>query len=163
MHLRFQRVGAVGVALLFSIVSLRGDITLPTPPPPQADAQSARVLRGDRTTIPRRGHHGGSGTVTFWIVERPQHGTLSDLRLLGDNRATIIYQHEGAESPPTDHFSDIVKTSGDRVFSPAEVRIFVEEPPARLQTPARIEFDEIMAGESETPQLTITSEGGGVV
>jgi len=43
------------------------------------------------------------------------------------------------------------------------VRIFVEKPPARLQVPARIEFDEIMAGESETRQLTITNEGGGVV
>jgi len=93
MHLRFQRLGAVGIALLFSIVSLRADITLPKAPPPQADAQSARVLRGDRTTIPLRGHHGGSGTVTFWIVERPQHRTLSDLRLLDDNRATIVYQH----------------------------------------------------------------------
>jgi hypothetical protein len=119
--------------------------------------------RGDATTIPPRGHHGGSGTVTFWIVQRPNHGKLSGLRLLGDNRATINYENDGAKSVGADHFSYVVKTSGDQVSSPAEVRIFVEEPPRKLQVPGRIEFDQIMAGESETRQLTITNEGGGLL
>jgi hypothetical protein len=57
----------------------------------RADAQSVRVWRGGLTTISLRGPH--SGTVTFWIVQRPEHGKLSDLRLLGDNRATITCQN----------------------------------------------------------------------
>jgi hypothetical protein len=163
MDLRFQQRGATGVAFFFCVIPLQADITLPTVPPPQADSQAVRVFRGDRATIPLRGHHGGSGAITFWIVERPQHGTLSDLRPLGDNRATIVYQHDGAEPPSTDRFSYLVKTSADDVSSPADVKIFVEESPARLQVPARIEFDKVMAGESMMRHLAITNEGGGVV
>ena len=101
--------------------------------------------------------------MTFWISQRTDHGKLSDLRLLGDNRAMINYQNDGSEAVATDRSSYVVRTSGDQVSSPAEVRIFVEEPPPRMQVPGRIEFEDIMAGASETRPLTITNEGGGVL
>ncbi len=153
-------------ALLFLVAVAQADITLPSAapsPPPQADAFTIRILRGDRMIIPLRGHHGGSGTVTFWIVDPPTHGTLSELRVLGDNRATIVYQNDGAESVANDRFTYLVKTSGNRVSSAAEVTIIVEEPPAHLQVPGRIEFEQTMAGESQTRDLAITNDGGGVL
>lgn len=150
-------------ALLFLATGLQADITLPTQAPPQADAQAARVWRGGQTTIPLRGHHGGGGTVTFWIVRRPEHGKLSGLHLIGDNRAVIAYENDGAESVTSDRFRYAVKTSGGLTSSPAEVRITVEEAPARIVVPGRMEFDEIMAGESESRPLAITNEGGGVL
>ena len=82
-------------ALLFLATGLQADITLPVQAPPQADAQAVRVWRGGHTTIPLRGHHGGGGTVTFWIVQRPEHGKLSQLHLTGDNRAAIAYENDG--------------------------------------------------------------------
>src|SRR5947207_1457595 len=86
------------IALLFLATGLRADITLPTRASPQADAETVRVLRGGKTVIPLRGHDGGGGTVTFWIVEVPKHGKLSELHLVGDNRAAITYKNDGAES-----------------------------------------------------------------
>lgn len=166
MQRPFQRRGAIAFALLCSVMTLSADITLPSAapsPPPQADDYALRLWRGGRATIPLRGHHRGSGTVTFWIVDAPAHGTLSELRLLGDNRATIVYQHDGAEPAANDRFTYLVKTSGNQVSSPAEVRIVLEEPPPHLQVPARIEFDQIVAGESQTRNLNITNDGGGVL
>ncbi len=166
MHLRVRRRGAAVIALLLSLSSLRADITLPTAapsPPPQADSLTVRILRGERIIIPLRGHHGGSGSVTFWIAEPPTHGTLLELRVLGDNRATVVYQNDGAEPAASDRFTYLVKTSSDRASSPAEVRIVVEEPPPHLQVPGRIGFDQIMAGESQTRDLAITNSGGGVI
>ncbi|MDQ3199263.1 MAG: hypothetical protein M3Q46_08790 [Verrucomicrobiota bacterium] len=113
--------------------------------------------------IPLRGHHGGSGTVTFWIMERPGHGTLSELRLLGDNRANIVYQHDGTESSATDGFRYAVKSSSGLVSTPAAVRISVEEPPARLHVPERIVYDHLVAGTSQTRRVTIENEGGGIL
>lgn len=94
---RVQRRIAGASTLLFLANALRADITVPVPPPPQADAQAVRGLARRRDDVPLRSHHGG-GAVTFWIVQRPDHGKLSDLRLLGDNRATINYQNDGAEA-----------------------------------------------------------------
>ncbi|MDQ3547145.1 MAG: hypothetical protein M3429_11625 [Verrucomicrobiota bacterium] len=153
MHWRIQQRGAITFAFFFSVIALRADISLPTAapsPPPQADDHALRLWRGDRATIPLRGHHSGSGTVTFWIVDPPAHGTLSELRLLGDNRATIVYQNHGAEPAANDRFTYLVRTSGNRVSSVAEVKIVVDEPPPHLQAPGRIEFDQIVAGESRT-------------
>ncbi len=65
-----------------------------------------------------------------------------------------------ARAVAPDDFSYVVRASGDQVSSPAEVRILVEEAPPRLHVPERIEFGEIMAGESETRQLAITNQGG---
>ncbi len=166
MQWRFPQAGATMFALLLLVMPLLADITLPTAapsPPPQADAHAVRVWRGDRAIIPLRGHYSGSGTVTFWIVDPPEHGTLSELRPLGDNRATIIYQNDGLEPAANDRFTYLVKTSSNRVSSPAEVRIVVDEPPPHLQVPGRIEFDQILAGESQRRDLTITNDGGGIL
>lgn len=166
MHWRIQQRGAITFAFFFSVIALRADISLPTAapsPPPQADDHALRLWRGDRATIPLRGHHSGSGTVTFWIVDPPAHGTLSELRLLGDNRATIVYQNHGAEPAANDRFTYLVRTSGNRVSSVAEVKIVVDEPPPHLQAPGRIEFDQIVAGESQNRELQITNDGGGVL
>ncbi len=62
-----------------------------------------------------------------------------------------------------DRFTYLVRTSGNRVSSPAEVKIIVDEPPPRLEVPGRIEFDPIMAGESQTRELEIANTGGGVL
>ena len=154
---------SVQIALLFLAAGLLADITLPTQAPPQADAQTARVWRGGQTTIPLRAHYGGGGTVIFLIVQRPAHGKLSDLRLLGDNRAAITYENDGAESVTSDGLRYVARTSDGRTSSPAEVQINVEEAAARMAVPAAMEFDEVMAGESEHQPLSITNEGGGVL
>ncbi len=154
------------IPILFLVADLRADITLPTAapsPPPQADPLTVRISRGDRMIIPLRGHHGGSGAVRFVIVDPPTHGTLSELRLLGDNRATIVYENDGAASAANDRFTYLVKTSSDRASSAAQVRIIVEEPPPHLQVPERIEFEQIIVGESRTQDLTITNDGGGTL
>lgn len=158
-----KRQIATLAALLSLVARLQADITLPAQAPPQADAQVVHVWRGEQTTIPLRAHYGGSGTVTFWIVERPEHGELSELHLLGENRATITYQNDGAEDVTSDGFRYVVKAGGDRTSSPAEVRITVAERPARMDVPARIEFDEIMAGASASRPMAITNDGGGVL
>ncbi len=166
MQWRFQLQGAITFAIFCSALPLLADITLPSAapsPPPQADEYALRISRGARATVPLRGHHSGSGTVTFWIVDPPLHGALSELRPLGDNRATIIYQNDGAAPAAGDRFTYLVQTSSNRVSSPAEVRILVEEPPPRLQAPARIDFDPIIAGDSQTRDLAITNSGGGVL
>ncbi len=150
-------------ALFLGTGGLQADISLPGQVAPQADAQTARVLSGGRTLVPLRAHYGGGGSVTFWIVQRPEHGTLSELRLLGDNRATIVYQHDSTRAGTSDHFIYAVKTSSGRVSTPAEVRILIEEPPARLQVPEKIVFDRIIAGTTQTRQLPIRNEGGGVL
>ena len=46
---------------------------------------------------------------------------------------------------------------------PAEVRIAVEEVPPEWSFRSKIEFAEIMAGESESRSLGITNEGGGIL
>ncbi len=164
MQWRFQLQGAIIFAFFCFALPLWADITLPSAapsPPPQADEYALRISRGARATIPLRGPHRGSGTVTFWIDAL--HGALSELRPLGDNRATIIYQNDGAAPASDDRFTYLVQTSSNRVSSPAEVRILVEELPPRLQAPARIEFDPIIAGYSQTRDLAITNSGGGVL
>ena len=148
--------------LLAASVSLRADIKLRAPAPPQADAQAVRVRRGGALTIPLRAHYGGGGMVSFAIEKRPQHGALSDLRRLGDNRATIVYQNDPASSVAADRFTYVVKSS-DRVSSPAEVTILIEEAPPKLRVPDRIEFAEIRAGESASRSFAIANAGGGVL
>jgi len=122
-----------------------------------------RVWRGGQAAISLRGHHAGSGSLSFRIVRSPRHGELSDLRLVGDNRATITYTNDDARPVAPDDFSYVVRASGNQVSSPAEVRILVEEPAAQLRVPGRIDFSEITAGEIATRQLTIRNEGGGVL
>ena len=137
MHWLLKGRISTQIALLLLATVLQADITLPTQAPPQADAQTARVWRGGQTTIPLRAHFGGQGTVTFRIVQRPEHGKLSDLRLVGDNRATITYENDGVESVTSDRFRYVVKVGGDRTSSAAEVRITVEEAPARMVVPGK--------------------------
>ena len=149
-------------AFLVPAAVLRADITLPRQAPPQVDAQSVSVRRGERLNIPLRAHYGGVGTVSFAIVERPAHGKLSDLRLLGDNRATILYENDGA-AVTSDGFRYVARAGVDRISSPAEVRITVEEAPARMDLPEKLAFDEIMAGAKQSRPLAITNEGGGVL
>ncbi len=163
MPRQLKRRISAQTALLFLATALQADITLPRQALPQADAQTARVWRGGQTTIPLRGHHGGGGMVTFSIVQRPEHGKLSKLHLIGDNRAAVVYENNGAESVTSDRFRYAVKTSDGRTSSPAEVRIIVEEAPARMVVPGRMEFDEILAGETESRPLAIKNEGGGVL
>ena len=153
----------VRTAFLLLATELQADITLPGQGPPQADALTVRIWRGEQVTIPLRAHYGGTGTVTFAIVQRPEHGKLSDLRLLGDNRAVVTYQNDGAEGVTSDGFRYVVKAGGERVSSPAEVRISVQERPPRMVLPSKMDFQEIMAGASESRPLTITNEGGGVL
>ena len=148
--------------LLAASVSLRADIKLRAPAPPQADAQAVRVRRGGALTIPLRAHYGGGDMVSFAIEKRPQHGALSALRRLGDNRATIVYQNDPASSVAADRFTYVVKSS-DRVSSPAEVTILIEEAPPKLRVPDRIEFAEIRAGESASRSFAIANAGGGVL
>jgi hypothetical protein len=163
IHRRWKsRILAQG-AFLFVAGALQADITLPVQAPPQADPQSARVLRGQQTTILLRGHSGSGGSLTFRIVQRPKHGTLSPVRLLGDNRAEIAYENDGAELIEGDHFRYVVKANDGRISSPAEVRILVEDVPAKMVVPARIEFDEIEAGTSQSRVLSITNEGAGIL
>ena len=141
--------------------SLRADINSSVLPPPQAETAAARVLRGSEVTVELRGHYGGSSFVRFWIVRPPAHGNLSQLHTLGDNRATILYSNNG-DTAATDSFTFIIQAGG-RVSTPAEVRVAIDERPARLRVPERIDFDEIMAGTTEARMLTITNEGGGVL
>ena len=68
-----------------------------------------------------------------------------------------------AESIDSDRFRYVVKTNDGRISSPAEVRILVEDVPAKIVVPAKIEFDEIEAGESESRLLRIANEGGGIL
>lgn len=139
----------------------RGDITLPgVSPPPQADGESARVTRGGETNIELQGHSGGSAPVRFLIVRQPLHGRLSDLQSLGNNRARIMYRHDGDEHNTDDGFSYVVEGDG-RVSLPAEVRIEIDEPPARLLAPEELDFGETIAGASVTRSLSLANEGGG--
>jgi hypothetical protein len=163
MHGLIKKQISALAALLFLVADLQADITLPRQAPPQAEAQTVRVWRGEQTTIPLRAHYGGTGTVAFAIVQRPEHGELTELRLLGDNRATVTYQNDGAEGVMSDGFRYVVKAGGERVSSPAEVRISVEERPPRMVLPGKVEFDEIVAGTSASRPLAITNEGGGVL
>ncbi len=163
MHGRKKRRISAQTAFLFLATGLQADISLPLQAPPQAEPQLARVWRGGQTTIPLRAHYGGGGIISFGIVQKPEHGHLSELRLRSDNRATILYENDGQESVSSDGFRYTVKAGGDRTSSPAEVRITVEEPPARIMVPGIIAFDEIMAGESKIRPLTIKNEGGGVL
>lgn len=163
MRLCLQRcVAPLAALFLAASVSLRADISLPGSISPQADAAQAQVRRGQSVTIGLRGHYGGAGTLSFVIVKSPQHGKLFALSLLSDNRATILYENEGAEGATVEGFAYVVK-GGGHVSAPAEVRIAVEEAPAEMQIPAKLEFGSIMAGDSAIRQLRITNEGGGVL
>jgi len=150
-------------AFLFVATALRADITLPAQAAPLADAQNTRVLRGKQTTILLRGHYGGGGSLRFRIVQGPEHGKLSQVHLVGENLAEIAYENDGAESVDSDRFRYVAKTNDGRISSPAEVQIVVENLPARLGVPAKVEFDEIQAGESESRPLAISNEGGGIL
>ena len=154
---------AQATLLFLAAADLRADITLPGQVAPQADEQSVHVLRGERVEVPLRAHYGGGGAVTFRIVERPRQGTLSELRLLGDNAAAVVYQHNGARAEATDRFSYVARTGNGLVSSPAEVRLAVDEPAARLRIPSRIDFETITAGASAAQTLFIGNLGGGVL
>ncbi len=153
---------AIVSLLSLARVTAQADIHLPGAPPPQAEGRSARVLRGGATTIELRGHHGGSGAVLFWIVRSPAHGQLSKPRDLGDNRASVTYLHDGSGSSKTDGFSYLVQ-GGGRVSVAAEVRLTIDEPPARLRLSDALDFGEVMAGQNATRPLVLANEGGGLL
>ncbi len=157
-----KRIATAWALIAAAVIVARADITLPAPPPPQADAQQVRVPRGGTVTIVLRAHYGGSGTVSFSIEGKPRRGTLSGLRLLGDNRAEVKYQHDNAEAALSDAFSYVARSS-QGVSSPAEVSILVEEPPPKMRVPDRPDFGEVMAGESTSRSLTLANDGGGVL
>lgn len=152
------------LALLFFLagtLALKADIMIPgAPPPPQADNLAIHVLRGASTTVELRGHYSGTGAMTFWIVSTPDHGKLSELRPLGDNRASITYAQDGDVSFLADRFTYLVQAGG-RVSAQAEVRITIDEPPAQLRVPDHLDFGEIPAGGSGTRSLMIQNTGGG--
>ncbi len=156
-----NRIVPLSVFLL-AAASLRADINSSVLPPPTADPTTARVLRGSQVTVELRGHYGGSSFVRFWVVRPPAHGNLSQLHTLGDNRATILYSNNGDPDVTADTFTYIIQAGG-RVSAPAEVRIALDEPAARLRAPERIDFAEIMAGKSEVRSFTIANDGGGVL
>ncbi len=150
------------MALLLAGASLLADINLPVPALPQGDARTERVLRGGQVAIELRAHYGGSDLIQFAIVRPPRRGRLSGLRTSGSNRANITYTHDGGRADDGDGSAYVIQTGG-RVSSPAEVRIFVDEVPARLQAPEQIDFGETVAGESITRELPIHNAGGGVL
>jgi len=161
MRSSLQRA-AILVALLLVGNRLRADITLPAAASPQADGVTLTIRRGQTIAVQLRAHYGGSDLVTFQIVKRPGHGGLSDLRLLGDNRGSITYRNDNEPGIGEDTFRYVVKTGSGRTSSPAEVRIAIEEPPPRIELPARIDFGPILAGQTVSRPFAIRNAGGGV-
>ncbi|MBA3962274.1 MAG: hypothetical protein H0X40_10270 [Chthoniobacterales bacterium] len=162
-----MRVSIRSLAALFLVCaagSVRADISAGSPGllPPQVDPAAARVRRGEQVRITLRGHYGGTGLLHFAIVRPPAHGNLSAFRELGDNRASVFYTPDGTGKKDVDGFSYLAQ-AGSRVSSVAEVRIEIEELPARLDVPAQLEFGQVAAGKSSSRQLTIRNAGGGIL
>ncbi len=162
VHVSIRSVG--GLFLLSLVVSARADISAGSPGllPPQVEPVASRVLRGGQVTITLRGHYGGTSPLRFAIVRPPAHGNLSGFRELGDNRASVSYTPDGTGKKEVDGFSYLAQ-AGSRASAPAEVSIAIEEPPARLDIPAQLDFGEVATGKSSSRQLTIRNAGGGIL
>lgn len=131
------------------------------PPPPQPVPWSLSVPRGGHLEIPLRVYGSQPEIPRFLIRSQPEHGRLSAQAVRADD--TVVVQYD----PPADlavtsvRFTYAAQNSLG-VSAPTEVTIKILDEPARLITPASLDFESILAGRRARQDFEITNTGGGI-
>lgn len=141
----------------------RGDIDLPTAPPPQPQPVTAKVYVGESVDIPLSGFSRSGGGLKFIIRRQPSAGQLSEIRMTGPNTGVVTYTHAPGAAPGADGFRYAASAPGRGISTPADVVINVSERPAIFSAPARIDFPDTSVGETSTQSIEIRNDGGGLL
>lgn len=143
------------------VSSARADIDLPSVPPPQPEAATARVFLGESVEIPLRGISRGGRPLDFLIRRAPAKGRLTGPMPTSRNTAVVTYTPNAKAMPGVDRFRYAVRAPGTGVSTPAEVIIEVAERPPVFEAPARLEFPAVALGESVRQSFELRNAGGG--
>ncbi|MEO8206764.1 MAG: hypothetical protein ABI615_11330 [Chthoniobacterales bacterium] len=150
-------------ALLLLLFSARADINSPLPPPPQPQAGKVEILVGEKAEIILRAKSRINLPLTFIIRNPPKHGTLSEIKLINDRSAKVIYQPSPNSKPGMDFFTYAVQGPGTGVSSPERVTIAITEPSPEFEAPAFLNFENVSIGETAKKSITLTNKGGGLI
>ncbi len=141
----------------------RGDIDLPSVPPPQPLPTKARVYLGESVEIPLSAASRSRSELQFFIRRPPEAGTLSEIRPEGRNAAVVTYTSDRKAGIGEDRFRYAVRAPGAGVSTPAEVVITVVERPPLFVAPTQLDFSATPVGEMEAKTFEVRNEGGGRV
>lgn len=139
----------------------RADIDLPTVPPAQPEAVTAKTFLGEPVDIPLRGLSRSGLQLQFLIRRLPGGGQLSPVTLTSRNTAVVTYTPDPAAGPGIDRFRYAVRAPTGGVSTPAEVIINVVERPPVFAAPARLDFSPVAEGESTSESFEVRNDGGG--
>ena len=159
----FPRNAPTLALLLVLAGAARADIDLPSIPPAQPEAATARVFLDESVEIPLRGVNRSGRPLEFLIRRAPSSGSLSEVTPTGRATAVVTYTPSARATAGVDRFRYAVRAPGTGVSTPAEVVIQLVERPPKLVAPTRLEFPSVALGDTASESFEIRNDGGGRV
>jgi hypothetical protein len=133
---------------------------LPEAPPP-AVPLSVKVTRGETIDIPLRIYGRKNELLKYLIRVPPQHGKLSDVRVVEREVSSVTYTPPKDLATTRDRFSYAVQNAAG-VSAAVEVTIEIVDTPARLAITDVLDFPVILAGTTAVKPVEITNRGGSI-
>lgn len=129
--------------------------------PPQPVQQTARVPRGGSVEIPLRIYGTRNQKLEFRIRQAPRAGTLSEIRQIDQEVASVTYTPPADLSITREKFTYAVKST-EGISAGADVFITIVDSPPRLVAPVALDFSRVLLGETAAKQIEIANRGGGI-
>jgi len=133
---------------------------LPEIPPP-VQPLMVKVLRGETAEIQLRIHGSRNEPLRFLIRTPPEHGLLTEVRVLNREIGVVTYKPPANAAIVRDRFFYAAQTSVG-VSASAEVVINITDPPPDLGLPDALDFSSVPVGSTARKQLEIVNRGGGI-
>jgi hypothetical protein len=130
---------------------------------PSAKSAHYRALRGQAVTITLVAVAAGPADVQFLLGEMPRAGSLTEPVKVATarDRAVVTYVPALGGGLSEDSFTFRVRHQGTPTSASATVTIALTDPEVKLRMPERIEFGEVLVGQTAVRSLTVQNTGTG--
>lgn len=155
-------------AVLFAAFPQSAPAEKPRPARPAGKSAEVQVRRGGSVRIALRGFERNLNRLVYRPLEKPRHGTLSDLEQYdGPDRqgpGYITYTHGDDEDSVEDSFTFEAKAPITGLSGRGKVTVTILDAPARLAAPTVLDFGRVAIGDPAVRRdLDLANVGGGVL
>jgi hypothetical protein len=154
---------------------LHAEIGLPAPPkgekrrkeplPPVAVPVTIRIAPRATVKIPLRIYARQGGDLNYLIRKEPQFGKIVRIEPVDLDTWVLTYQQTAAMEGDGDLHDRIVYAAQNRngTSAPVEIDIQIVDIPPLPAAPERLDFGEVLLGDTVARTITIANHGGGIM
>ncbi|TLD69435.1 hypothetical protein FEM03_17480 [Phragmitibacter flavus] len=128
---------------------------------PEVRAVGANFIAGGRVEVELVAVVGTLRRVEFVIRDQPQFGSLSEVRPhpRDNNKAFIIYTHQGKDAPTADHFTYACRVDGGPFSAPGRATLTGQKFDPILKVRSQPMFNRIFAGGQIESKVMVENVG----